>query len=132
MSFETEVDLGEMFKARKKLQFINIQINGQFTANQLLLLGERILQLARDTIAFKTGAARESIQLIIDPDGKSMVIGSDGGVGADGRKIYLRYLELGTSKMRAQPWLFPSAVIALNEFKERYPLKLKEKARIGV
>lgn len=132
MSFSTKVDLSRFMKARKNLGFIKIQIEGDLTANEVLIIGERTLELAQETIAFKTGAARESLQLVFDASGKTVIIGSDGGIGPDGRKIYLRYLEFGTSFMRAQPFLFPAAVRALNEFKERYPLKIKELARISV
>ena len=133
MSFSTEVDLGKLFKARKRFEFIRIKIDGDLTANELLIILERTLELAQDAIAFRTGAARASLQIQIDPDGKSGSIGSDGGVGPDGvRRKYLKHLELGTTKMSARPFLFPSAVRALNEFKERYPLKVKELARISV
>lgn len=133
MSFTTEVDLSQFIKARKLLGIIKIQIDGDLTANNVLVIGERILELARDAIAFKTGAARESLQLIFDPVAKKVTVGSDGGIGPDGvRRQYLKYLEFGTSFMRAQPFLFPSAVIALNEFRSNYPLKIKELARIHV
>ena len=133
MSFETKVDLADFKKLRARMQFVDIQINGDLTANELLIIAERTLELAQETIAFDTGAARESLQIHIDPDGKRVEIGSDGGIRPDGtRRIYLRYLEFGTTFMRAQPFLFPSAVIALNEFKARYPLKIKELARVGV
>ena len=133
MSFKTEIDLAAFKKLKSRLQFVEIQIKGELTNNELLIIAERILQLAQQSIAFDTGAARESLQIHIDPDGKRVEIGSDGGIRPDGkRRIYLRYLEFGTSFMRAQPFLFPSAVIALNEFKARYPLKVREMARIGV
>lgn len=133
MSFKLDVDITQLLSTKKRFQYLNIQINGNLTANELLIIAERTLELARETIAFDTGAARDSLQIQIDPGGKSVSIGSDGGIRPNGeRKIYLRFLELGTSRMRAQPFLFPSAIRALNEFKTRYPLKIKELARVKV
>lgn len=133
MSFKVEVDTSNLKKITSLFQYVNVQINGDLTANELLIIAERTVELARESIPFRTGAARESLQIHADPDGKKVTIGSDGGIGSDGkRRIYLRYLELGTTKMVARPFLFPAVQQALEEFKQRYPLKIKELARIGV
>jgi len=133
LSFKTEIDLAAFKKLKSRMQLVEIKIIGELTANELLIIAERTLELAQQKIAFDTGAAWASLQIRIDPSGKRVEIGSDGGIRPNGeRKIYLRYLEFGTSFMRAQPFLFPSAIIALTEFKARYPLKIRELARIGV
>lgn len=133
MSIRVNVDTSEIKKIRDSFEYVNIQINGDLTNNELLIIGERTLELARQIIPFRTGAARESLQTVIDTKEHKITIGSDGGVGPDGvRRIYLIYLELGTSKMTARPFLLPSLIQALEEFKQRYPLKIKELARIGI
>lgn len=133
MSFEIDVDASGLEKISQRFQYVDIQINSTLTNNELLLIAERTIELARDRIPFKTGAARDSLQIQFDGDSRTVRIGSDGGIGPDGvRRTYLRYLELGTSRMTARPFLLPSVLQALNEFKERYPLKIKELARVSV
>jgi HK97 gp10 family phage protein len=133
MSFDVNVDVSAIEKFIKTLQYVNIQINGDLTANELVIIGERTLEIARQTIPFDTGAARESLQMIVDANTKTVTIGSDGGIRPNGeRHIYLRYLELGTSKITARPFLLPAVTQALNEFKQRYPLKIMELARVSI
>ena len=133
MAFQVKVDTSKLKLTKRKFEFINIVLDGELTAEELVVIGERTLVLARETIPFKTGAARDSLQMVVDPEGKRVSIGSDGGVGPDGkRRIYLRYLELGTSRMVARPFLLPSVLQAINEFKDRLPLKVKEMARISI
>lgn len=131
MSIDISVDVSGLERISKTLNFIDIGINGELTMEELLIVAERILELAQQTIAFDTGAARDSLQIIANPSMKSVSIGSDGGIRPDGqRKKYLRYLELGTSRMSARPFLVPALLQALNEFKQRYPGRIKEMSRI--
>lgn len=132
MTLDISVDTSVLQNVSGGLTVFSIQLETELTLNELTIIGERTLQLARDIIAFRTGAARESLQIIVDTVSRTVVIGSDGGIQPDGRKIYLRYLELGTSKMIARPFLFPSVIQAINEFKARIPQKVKEMARINV
>ena len=133
MSIEVKVDTSGIKLIQNKLEYVNVQINGELTVNELVIIGERTLELAREKIAFDTGAAHESLQMIVDTENKTIQIGSDGGIRPDGkRQIYLRYLELGTSRMAARPFLLPSLIQSLEEFKQRYPLKIMELARIIV
>ena len=133
MSFEINVDNSGLKKIRDGLQVTEIQLHGTLTLEEVVIIGERTLELARERIPFKTGAARDSLQMVVDESRSMVTIGSDGGIGADGvRRIYLRYLELGTSKMRAQPFLLPSAIQAVQEFQKRFPLKVKENSRINI
>lgn len=132
MTLDISVDTSVLQNVSGGLTVFSIQLETELTLNELTIIGERTLQLARDVIAFRTGAARESLQIIVDTVSRTVIIGSDGGIQPDGRKIYLRYLELGTSKMIARPFLFPSVIQAINEFKARIPQKVKEMARINV
>jgi hypothetical protein len=55
--------------------------------------------------------------MVIDQSTKSVLIGSD--------LDYSVYVELGTSKMQAHPSLMPALLQALNEFKQKFPDKVR-------
>ena len=133
MSFDCKVDIKGLNKIREGLILAEIELHGKLTLEEVVIIGERALELARERIPFKTGAARVSLQMIVDEKNNRIIIGSDGGIGPDGvRRIYLRYLELGTSKMSARPFLMPSLIQAIEEFQKRFPLKFKEMSRVNI
>ena len=133
MSFDIKVNSSGLEKIRNGLVITEVQLNGTLTLEEVVIIAERTLELARQRIPFKTGAARDSLQMVVDASRSMVTIGSDGGIGTDGvRRIYLRYLELGTSKMTARPFLLPSLFQAIDEFQKRFPVKVKEMARINI
>lgn len=132
MSFEVNIDTTMLENVVKGLSKVQIEIN-KLTLEELVIIGERTLELARNRIPFQTGAARDSLQMFVDSTTNTVTIGSDGGIRPKGNKqIYLRYLELGTSKMTAKPFLFPALTQAIDEFKARFPLKIEEMTRINI
>jgi hypothetical protein len=115
------------------LSVLDVKIEGELILEDLVVIGERTMELAREIISFDTGAAWASLQFLVDNKNLSVKIGSDGGVRPDGqRKIYLRYLELGTSKMTARPFLMPSLLQAIHEFRLRFPQKIREVGKVGI
>ena len=133
MSFEVKTDSSGLKKIADGFRLTEIQLHGTLTLEEVVIIGERALELARLRIPFKTGAARDSLQMIVDTSRSMVIIGSDGGIGPDGvRRTYIRYLELGTTKMSARPFLIPSLIQAIEEFQKRFPLKFKEMSRVNI
>ena len=132
MSFEVNVDTTALENVVNVLITVQVDID-KLTLDELTIIGERTLEIARQNIPFDTGAARESLQMIVNPSDLTVTIGSDGGIRPNGkRQIYLRFLELGTSRMTAKPFLFPALTQALNEFKQTYPQKVMELTRVRI
>lgn len=132
MSFEVKVDTTMLVNVVKGLSSVQIEIR-KLTLEELVIIGERTLEIARDKVPFDTGAARASLQMIVDSTTDTVTIGSDGGIRPNGKRlIYLRYLELGTSRMIAKPFLFPALTQAIDEFKARFPLKIAEMTRVNI
>jgi len=124
VSIDIEVSVRGFDVVKRKLGEVVLAIDGDLTLEELVILAERTLELAQQTVAFRTGALRASLQIFIDPTLKRVSIGTDIGYG--------KYVELGTSKMAGRPFLFPSLLQAITEFKDRYPQRIKEFSRIGV
>ena len=87
----------------------------------LEMCGARIEERAKDLAPVDTGALRDSILHEYDSSTKSEII------GVPERIDYGKYQELGTSKMKAQPYLKPS--VDINDiqkiFKEVIPNSVK-------
>lgn len=133
MSFEVKTDSSGLQKIADGFRLTEIQLHGTLTLEEVVIIGERALELSRERIPFKTGAARDSLQMVVDTSRSRIIIGSDGGIDPDGvRRIYIRYLELGTTKMSARPFLIPSLIQAIEEFQKRFPLKFKEMSRVNI
>jgi HK97 gp10 family phage protein len=76
-------------------------------------IGDEVLDNARRLVPIDEGGTRDSLDKNVDGEGFERVnqIGSDEShIDPSGRKVGKRaiYLELGTSKMSAQPFLKPS------------------------
>lgn len=83
--------------------------------------GELLEAYAKDIVPVDTGNLRASIQYIIDVAEKSVYIGvsfSD----AD----YAHYVELGTYKMAAQPYLKPAVVNNVSQIRGIIDVELKK------
>lgn len=116
MSIDIEVQSTGWENVIDGLTLVSLRVDGDLILEDLQEIAQRTLELARETVPVKTGNLRDSLQIIIDPITKSVVIGTDIGYG--------RYVELGTSKMQSRPFLIPSLVTALTEFQQRYPEKI--------
>lgn len=124
MSIEIDVTVKGFDKAIQRINMIQIGIESDLTIEELTILAERTLELAQETVPFRTGALKASLQIFVDPNTLTAGVGTDIGYG--------KYVELGTSKMSARPFLIPALFQALNEFKQRYPQRLKEMSRVSV
>jgi HK97 gp10 family phage protein len=100
------------------ISIIDVNLQTELTIEQLMWAGNRLLELARQYVPVKTGALRDSLSVILGPESKSVIVGTDIGYG--------KYVELGTSKMQARPFLIPALFQVLTELKEQFPEKIKE------
>lgn len=66
---------------------------------------------------YKGGSLRSTIRYELDKDGDSVAIGAGGIDGIYRFVDYAKYVELGTYKMRAQPYLRPALEDHQNEIK---------------
>lgn len=132
MSIDVQVEEEGFDEVIAGLGNIVIEIEGSLTLEELTKVGERILELARQSISIpyppasapfeaprmRTGDLRDSLQMIVDSENLRVIIGTDIGYG--------KFLELGTSRMQARPFLLPALLIALIEFKQNYPERIRE------
>lgn len=62
--------------------------------------GDKVVREAKENAPVRTGALRDSLDYVADKNSVAFVAGVD----------YASYVELGTSKMDPQPYLFPALV----------------------
>lgn len=72
--------------------------------NGLERVGEQVAERARSAAPKRTGAGAASIGVTMTADAKGPVA----RVGWDAAHFYMRFQELGTSKMSARPFLRPA------------------------
>lgn len=118
MSIDVSVEVTGLEEIIQKLELTEVKINSVFTMEQLVKFAEIVRDRARDAAPFRTGLLKASLQIIVDNQNLSVTIGTDVGYG--------RFVELGTRKMQAKPFLIPAVFEALEEFKRLYPDKLAE------
>lgn len=111
MSIDIEVGFEEITKTTQELVLLEVTLQRDVPILVLRRIGQRVLQLAKEIVPVRTGALRDSITMKEDGDG--IVIGSD--------LEYSIYVELGTSKMAAQPYIIPSLFQAINELEQEFP-----------
>lgn len=71
-------------------------------------IGERAVKYATDIVPVRTGNLRSSIAY--DADDRQVIIGSD--------VTYASYVEEGTTRMKARPYLRPAIVNHLDEYRQ--------------
>jgi HK97 gp10 family phage protein len=100
MSFKITIDASQTIKA------LNAIVSGvpQAIDATLRRAAEEAAQGARSAVPVDTGALRDSIQIIPEGDNGIVI-----GAGDEGDLKYAVYMELGTSKMAAQPYMGPEA-----------------------
>ena len=118
MEIDISVEVSGLEEWIQKMQLVDVAINSYFTLKQLEELGEIIKNKARELAPFRTGLLKASLQVFIDTVNFTVTIGTDVGYG--------RFVELGTRKMQAKPFLVPAVFESLVEFKQRYPEKFTE------
>lgn len=96
---------------------LDVGIDADLTIEELKEIGNMIIERATQIVPVRTGALRDSISMIVDETNKTVIVGSD--------LNYSTYVELGTSKMTARPYLIPSLLEALREFQTRFPEKIR-------
>ena len=82
----------------------------------LVEIGATAQGYAKDNAPVRTGTLRDSIGVEVKPDEKSVYIGTM--VAKFPKDPYGKYVELGTSKMEAQPFLRPAATEHSSEYKK--------------
>ena len=94
----------------------NIENLDPLLNNLLDDVGKVIVDESKRIVPTKTGNLRESIE-VLDKDytNKKVIVGSNGKNGV----IYSLFIELGTIKMKAQPYLRPSLDNIINLLKFR-------------
>src|SRR5690242_12914846 len=116
MSVNIDVTYTGWDETTTNLQLLAAALESDFSKEELTRIGNRVLEIAQSLAPVKTGALKGSLKLIVNDD--SVVIGSD--------LDYSVYVELGTSKMQARPYLMPALFQALNEFQQEFPNRIKE------
>ena len=95
MSFRITTDFSQVLQGLQKLQ-TGIP---QMIENALIRVAEESIQVAKDTVPVDTGTLQRSIR-VLERGPNYVIIGSD--------VEYALYVELGTYKMQAQPYLGPA------------------------
>lgn len=99
-----------------KLTLLEVIIEHDFTLEERIELAGLALDYAKQIVPVLTGALRDSLEIRVSGD--SVFIGSD--------LNYSTYVELGTSKMTAKPYLIPALLVAIAEWHQRFPEKIRK------
>lgn len=112
MSINIEVDITELEKLRDDLVLLQVTLEKDIPSLVLERLGNRMVELAKQIVPVRTGRLRDSIMM--KSNGPDMIV-----IGSD--VDYSVYVELGTSKMSAKPYLIPALFQAINELAKEFP-----------
>lgn len=111
--FEIDVYVTGWEEEEDKLQVLDVRISQDFPVKGIEWILQRALLYADQVVPVRTGRLKRSLKIMIDEENKSGMLYSDVG--------YSIYVEIGTSKMTAQPYLVPSLLRAIADFKREFP-----------
>jgi len=99
----------------------------ELSSKTTLDLAEAIVAKAKEKVPVRTGALKESIRVEHGESG-SAVLGSAHVVAGGEKVVYATYVEMGTRKMAAQPYLRPSAEEVMHDasVSEKIAKQIKE------
>lgn len=115
MSVYIEIEFDEITKTVEELVLLEVTLQRDVPMLVLERIGKRMVELAKEIVPVRTGNLRDSIDMKISGD--TVIVGSDVN--------YSIYVELGTSKMSAQPYLIPSLFQAIHELEREFPQYLQ-------
>jgi HK97 gp10 family phage protein len=105
---------------------------GELSDEALVELAERIVDDAKALCPVDTGSLRRSIRYERDPDGSIVIAAGGGGVvnPRTRREVdYAAYVEFGTSRLPAQPFLQPALEKNLPNLEGLFSGKIEEAVR---
>jgi HK97 gp10 family phage protein len=91
---------------------------------ELNAAGLKILNEAQARVPIKSGALLEALSIKITKKGLRVSVGVQGAV-TKRRVPYFFWVEFGTKRTKAQPYLQPAAKVVRNEFRPRLQAALK-------
>lgn len=106
--FDITVSTSGFQETKDSMVELSLRLEKDIPFEIIVRMGERILAYAQEIVPVRTGKLKASLKMEIDEAAKTVRIGSD--------LDYSVYVELGTSRMQAQPYLIPSLFQVLNEF----------------
>jgi HK97 gp10 family phage protein len=105
---------------------------GELSNKALVELAEQIIEDAKALCPVDTGSLRRSIRYERDPDGGVVIAAGGGGVvnPRTRREVdYAAYVEFGTSRLPAQPFLQPALEKNLPNLEGLFSGKIEEAVR---
>ena len=95
---------------------VNKDIQSAIT-EALETIGKRVVAYAKADCPVDTGKLRDSIQYVVDDSDNSLSVGTN--------VEYAPYVEMGTSRQKAQPFLRPAVTEHTDEYKKIFEDKMK-------
>lgn len=117
MSIEVEVKSTGWQEVFDFMGYLEITLPNEVTIGEIRWILEKAKEYAKSIVPVRTGELRDSIDILIDESKKSGILFAT----AD----HAPYVELGTSKMTARPYMLPAIIFALQEFQRTFPDRFK-------
>ncbi|MBI5697133.1 MAG: hypothetical protein HZC29_01220 [Thaumarchaeota archaeon] len=111
--FDIDVIVTGWEEEEYNLQVLDVRISQDFPVEGMKWILERSLTYADQMVPVRTGKLKRSLKIMIDEENKEGMLYSD--------VDYSIYVEVGTSKMTAQPYLVPALLRAIADFKREFP-----------
>ncbi|GEM_PF-2176184 len=118
MEIDYELSVIGLDQITRKTEELVFAFDRELGFSELERLAELTLIEAQKIVPVLTGALRSSLRIIRIPAENRVIVGTDIGYG--------KFVEFGTSRMSAQPFLYPAALFALRIFKQESPGRIKE------